>query len=104
MAIVFKDGVDPTGVKPEILVGLMVADGVYTDYNVATVVTSITDGQHGRSSLHAFGFAVDLRTKHLPADVDKGILASQIQRRLGSKYDVIFEPQPQHIHMEFDPR
>ena len=104
MALILNPGVNPAKVKPEVLLALMVVDGIYAGYDVHTVITSISDGEHGRYSLHAFGYAVDIRTNHLPADVDKDILASQIQRRLGNMYDVVFEPNPEHIHIEYDPR
>jgi hypothetical protein len=118
-------GIDLWSVRPETLVALMVADGVYRDFGRALVVTSVVRAGAGQL-LHARGWAVDLR---LPSrcDVDAGgppVPADALDERVaqalrhalggpkpGGQCDVLLELGPEasihwtgaHIHVEFDP-
>ena len=104
MALYLKrdpDGVRVQGIKPEMLVVLMVAEGVYREHDANCVVTSCVDSAHGTKSLHPFGYAVDLRTWNVP-EKQAGAVAGKIKARLSVEYDVVLEDD--HIHVEFDPR
>lgn len=98
----FKDDVNPHGLRPEILAGLLVADSVFRQHKAETWVTSICDGQHSRTSLHYAGQAVDLDM--VPQDerlMDQ--IAQEIRERLPVPfYDVIRETT--HIHIEYQPK
>jgi hypothetical protein len=83
------------------LVALIVALGVYAEHGADCVITACTDGKHGKRSLHAFGYALDLRTRRL-TDVEVAEIAGQIAARLSKEYDILIEDD--HIHVEFDPR
>ena len=96
-----KVGVDACGIKPELVPVLIVANEVYANMGYDFVITSLVDGQHRAGSLHAFGFAADMRTKHIPIEKQAPI-RDEIAIRLGPQYDVILEAD--HIHVEFDPR
>lgn len=98
--ISLKPGVEAKGVKPETLLGLIVADGVYTAEGVPCVVTSLLDGEHKEGSLHYEGLAADLRTRDFSPD-RAALVATVLGQRLGTGYDVVLEKD--HIHMEFDP-
>jgi hypothetical protein len=104
----FKEGVRIDGIAPETIVGLMVAEGAYLetvgaiDKTAEMVVTSVRDGQHSAHSLHYRGLAADLRTRGIRTHLRDAWL-SMVQRRLGFLgFDVVLEPD--HIHVEFDPK
>lgn len=78
-----------------------VAETVYEEIGKDCVVTSICDGQHSKNSLHYFGNAVDLRTRHL-SDDEKIIVRDNFKSRLGADYDVVLEST--HLHVEYDPK
>ena len=97
-----KEGVDPTGIQPELLLAIMAAKEAYRDYGYDLVITSLTDGKHSRTSLHYSGCAVDLRTRHMGTEEDKAEIATLIKDSLGPDYDVILEST--HIHIEWQPK
>ena len=95
-----KPGVRIHGIRPEMLVALQVAAGVFAERGLACIVTSATEGRHGRNSLHYVGCAVDLRSRHVPPeDVDP--IAARLRFALGADFDVVVEPT--HFHIEFQP-
>ena len=97
------------------------------------VVTSADDGRHGPTSLHYQGLAFDIRTHPArdSEDVRAGQVlvpgrsgsedppskseaiewrdylinagVDRVKSSLGSSWDVIYEPQFIHIHVEYDP-
>lgn len=89
------------GIKPEMLVAIAVANEVFNQHGQDCVVTACTDGKHGDHSLHAFGYAVDLRTRSF-APEKINTIAQLIARRLSTEYDIVIESD--HLHVEFDPR
>ena len=98
-----KSGVKATGLRPEMLLALMVADGVYSSHGYGLVITSLLDGAHSLTSLHYTGCAADCRTTaaNSPKSTIDAI-AADIRKALTVDYDVIVEPD--HIHLEFQPR
>lgn len=99
-----KPGVDMNGVRPEVLSAcakihdLMEGTGEFT-------LTACLDGKHKEGSLHHKGLAVDIRSKHIPADQKASVLAA-IKATLGRDYDVIIEGEGtanEHLHLEYDP-
>jgi hypothetical protein len=100
--MILKEGVHPHGIEPELLLGLVVAQSVWHDLSLPDlVVTSLLDGQHSTTSLHYAGAAADLRTNNLDS-TQIGNAAQELKARLGLHYDVLIEPD--HIHLEFQPR
>ena len=101
--MLLKKGVRIVGVKPEIILGIMVVDQIYKDlgHTSGVVVTSIMDGRHSKNSRHYIGLAVDFRT-HGVADVPS--LASKIKDALPEFYiqvEHLGEPN-EHIHAQFN--
>lgn len=97
----FKKGVNPFGIRPELLLALVVADQAYADVGVEMVVTSLNDGKHSQASLHYAGCAADLRIWDV-TDV-KG-LAEKIRVNLGENVDFDVVVEKDHIHLEFQPK
>lgn len=96
-----EKNVDIRGAKPELVIGLIIADSVYRRVvNDDVVVTSIIDGDHMIGSLHYNGYAADLGLHNVPTG-DLQIIIDMLKNSLGPQWDVIFEQN--HIHIEFDP-
>ncbi len=97
--LLLKPGVRVAGLRPEILLAVVVAERVCAEMGVDCVITACVDGVHQAGSLHYCGLAVDLRSRDFhPGDVDKAI--GRIKQCLGADYDVVLEND--HIHLEFD--
>ena len=86
------------GIRPELLVGLMIVSDLCWAYGIAAVVTSIVDGLHMRNSLHYSGAGVDFEIGDAP---NRSVFASELRGRLGRDYDVVDEGD--HIHVEYQP-
>jgi len=99
--VTLKEGIKVNGVKPELTLGLIIADKVWANHNQELVVTELTGGKHGRASLHYVGLAADLRTRYF-TDVEKELVAKDLRDALGENYDVVVEAS--HIHLEFQPK
>lgn len=98
-----KPGVKFDGIQAPMLRALAVAEEIYADFKKTLTVTSVRDGKHMRGSLHESGLAVDLRT--VTAGIDGTMARAMmivLKARLGADYDVVVEPD--HIHLEFDPK
>lgn len=98
MAVTLKRGVRVSGMRPEIALAIQIADGIWQRQDRDLVVTSITDGQHSRTSLHYAGAAADFRIWNLDAQKAR----DELQEALGVDYDVALEKD--HIHCEFQPK
>ena len=94
-----KPGVRIQGARPELVIGLMVAQEVFLEHGSALTVTSIIDGAHTRGSIHYSGNAADLRIWELK---DPNETANALNQALGGDFDVIVEKD--HIHLEFQPK
>lgn len=98
MATILKTGVRAAGLRPEILLAIQVAEGVWKSQGSDLVVTSLTEGRHSRTSLHYSGAACDFRIWSIDAEKARDELA----KALGDDYDVVLESS--HIHCEFQPK
>lgn len=96
-----KPGVSYRGIRPEMAVALVAADAAYRGIGQECVVTSCTDGRHGRGSLHYKGLALDFRTRHMESGQADDVEAD-MRAGLGGEFDVVVEAT--HIHCEFDPK
>ncbi len=97
----FKDGVKAQGMNPEILLALIIVEGIYKDFHQELVITAITDGKHKEGSKHYDGDAVDTRTRYFNAS-EKELVYKDIKDALSDEYDVIWHTT--HFHIEFDPK
>lgn len=102
-----KPGIRVYGIKPEILLGLMIVESVFASLHIPCVITSPANDSEKHSSpksLHYQGQALDIR---LPSrfnsapGLDQSVVDS-VKNALGGDYDVILESN--HIHVEYDPK
>jgi len=97
-----KNGVSARGIRPELVMALGIADGVYRDNGASMTVTSLVDSTHSRTSLHYSGCAADFRTNDISNAQAKKIV-HELRGALGtSDFDVILESD--HIHLEYQPK
>lgn len=108
--ISIKDGVSISGMRPEIGVAIQIVDQCLKEAarsdHFETVITSCTDGVHGRGSLHYVGLGVDFRSKTL-APGQKTAAVRKAKKRLGKEFDFILESEgepEEHFHLEFQPK
>lgn len=101
--MILKRGVTLLGAKPELIIGLMVADTVYPANGEELTVTSITDGKHSRRSRHYLGLAADLRTNDI-SELNTDIILMQLIEQLPEFYIVLENKgtPDEHIHMQFN--
>lgn len=92
------------GITVELLDGLLRLAVVFLQAELLLVVTALLDGTHKVGSLHARGYAADLRARHIPTDRLEP-LRQKIQAALGPSWDVLLEfdrNMVPHYHIEFD--
>lgn len=99
MAVTLKPGVRVFAMTPQIVLAVLVAEGIWNEDGEDMVITSVSEGRHGHTSLHYIGAAVDLRTRDISGVNNK---TEKLALALGEDYDVVQEDT--HIHIEFQPR
>ena len=96
-----KKGVRIHGARPEIIIGMMVADSIYKEYGQELVITAIADGKHVERSDHYDGAGFDCRTRYFGED-EKESAQWALQAALGQDFIVILEST--HIHISWRPK
>ena len=100
--ILVKPGVKLTGLRSEILIGLILIDPVAGKFGVNVVVTSTRESKHlATRSGHYRGDGVDVRTRDLKTQDKKVAYRNAIKKKLGPDYVVILEGN--HIHIHWSP-
>ncbi len=89
------------GLRPEIVLGIAVASGVFNSFGYRLIITEGTGGMHGVGSLHYVGLAVDIRRRHIP-DANIPDIILKLKECLGDEFDVV--PHNTHIHIEYQPK
>ena len=92
----FARNVRMQGVRPELVLALVVIADLAHLVGTVLVVSAICNGEHMRNSLHYVGAAVDFMTG---LDVGRAEWVEELRSRLGHEYDVIDEGT--HIHVEY---
>lgn len=93
-----KDDVRVQGLRPEMILAVMVAQEVWREQGLMLTLTSVIDSRHSHVSAHYRGEAVDLRIW----DLDAPKATKALQDRLTKDYFVLLEKD--HIHLEYRPR
>ena len=96
-----KESTEPLGIKPEILLAIMIVAVYYQQRQLPLTLTSLTDGKHSKTSRHPLGLAVDIRTRDLPPNIQVVDVAKDLKARLGPHYNLIVHET--HIHIAFRP-
>lgn len=96
-----KPGVSILGLKPEMLVVLMVAEPIIKRYTPeGLVITSGVEGKHSKkTSKHYVGYGLDLRSRDINAEFREEV-AQKISEALGPEFYVAFEKD--HFHISFN--
>ncbi len=87
------------GIRPELLLALVVADELYHKKDETLIIYHLMDGEHMKGSLHYVGSAGDLSVPQLSNPL---AMVTDLRAALGSDYDVVYETT--HIHIEFQPK
>ena len=95
-----KPGVSLKGIKPEMAAALPAIAQVISEASVTPVITSCTDGQHGRNSRHYVGLATDWRNRDIKKAM-RPLVAQAIRDALGPEFNVLEEDT--HFHIAFKP-
>lgn len=97
-----KKGVKIAGMSPEILLGIMIVNGVYEEFGYQCTITEIMPTvKHVRASKHITGDGVDIRKSNIPFSKRKGVYLT-CKAKLGENYD--FVNHKSHNHLEFNPK
>jgi len=98
----YKNGVPATTLKDvmQMYVNIM-AYAHFKLFGKYMVVTSTTDGKHGKNSLHYKGFAVDIRINDKSA-VQINQFVNFLKFHFDKTLDIVLEQD--HIHVEYDPK
>jgi len=99
-----KKGVIMAGLQLPMRQVLRYAETVYYEINKTLVVTSALDGTHSASSYHYYGYAVDLRIRHLNKN-QKVRVWTRLKDLLRTKspyYLVILEKDHIHVHFHIE--
>lgn len=102
--MIIKDNtVSIKGIKPELLLGLIIVDQVMQSQGQQAVVTSGSEEttKHGTTSLHYNGYAIDLRSRFF---THPNQIIKLCMKALGNNpdYEMIFEGN--HFHLEYQPK
>jgi len=93
--IVYNKGVNPQGIRAELLLAIICASSYPHDVGVSCII----NGEHMRGSLHYSGQAIDFDTF---GEGSNSELASMLQAGLPGSYDVLNEHT--HVHVEYQPK
>ena len=94
-----KPGASIQGLKPEMLVAIQIAEGVWTSLCRELVITAGTDGKHSKTSRHYIGMALDFRSRYFTPRQKKAAVVS-LRIKLGPEFKVVVHKR--HIHVQFN--
>ena len=94
-----KAGVKVQGLKPEILLALMIIEPILVAHRQELVITAGIEGRHSAKSRHRLGMAVDVRSRDVPI-AQIGKVEHLMHEALGDEFYIKFETH--HYHIQFN--
>lgn len=91
------------GIRPEMSAAFPIIESVFVGMGSEAILTSGTEGEHKAGSLHPGGLATDWRSRHIREDLKQVVLV-RLQKALQKQFQVLLEKNPEHFHIEFDPK
>jgi len=96
-----KSGVSLLGLKPEMIVVLIIVEPIIQSYGQECVITSGVEGKHSKkTSKHYVGYGLDLRSRDFYDDEQAEDCAHTIREALGDEFYVAFEKN--HFHISYN--
>jgi hypothetical protein len=77
-------------------------DATFREFKADCIITCGTEA-HGTDDPHTYGFAIDLRSKHIATNEDKHAILEKIKAACGVLYYVILENEgtdTEHYHLQ----
>lgn len=102
MAYILEKGVVLYPLHPLMPWANHVVASAFAEAGYDTVVTAGLNGTHSPGSLHPLGMALDYRSRHLPAHINRDKFAAAVQAKLGPKYFFAHETNPVHFHLQVE--
>jgi len=99
--IKLKSGVKVSGLKSELLVGMIIVASAYAEYDIDCVITSGNDSTHKEHSDHYKGYAVDFRVNNIPTIEIREAIEKKVKEALTDDYVFLFETN--HFHLGYKP-
>ncbi|MCK5609417.1 hypothetical protein KAR91_46520 [Candidatus Pacearchaeota archaeon] len=92
---------------PQLLLGLMIIEGVFSDHGEKVIITSVNDAKHSSGSSHYRGMGLDARSKYMTAD--KYQILEQCKEALGHNPDFYMALEydgedDEHFHLQYKPK
>ena len=99
----FKKGVKIGNISPQLIIGINVAEDVYTHHNLDCVITSVGDYRHSAVySEHYQDNAAEIRTKNIPTKQIRNNIQKTIKNNLPLGFVLLFENEGtvgEHFHL-----
>lgn len=97
----WKPGVNPRDLQLVMRQAILICDEVYREFKKKLTVTCTGDGSHSISSLHPWGFAIDIRTRIFTEKQKTRAFLILEKRFKDSLFQIIWHTT--HFHIEYDP-
>lgn len=99
----YKKGVRLGNICTQLIIGISVAEAVYSSYDLDCVITSVADYRHSATySEHYQGNAADFRTSNIMNDEDRQEIMRKILSNLPLGFVLLFEGN--HFHLAWRPK
>lgn len=102
-----KKGVSILGLKPEMVIGTIIAKSIFDNHNFVFVITSGTEWEHGDYSRHYLGYAIDVRSSDIPTSPQKHTVLKELRIVLGDEFKATLEHENEtgeHYHISYKPK
>ena len=110
--MILNPGVRVVGLKPEILLAMLIIDGVYRDLKLPCFIKSVVDGNHSGGEFHtsshysgtSFDVVIPAAIEFASAATTPDELLAKIKLHLGTEYFTSMNASASHIHISYMPQ